>query len=191
MNKLKLEKSKRDQLILVVLSTGILLAGLWFGLMNFQKQSLKNLDQRKALAQKKLKEVDQTIRNADKIETDLENSGKALTKLEEHMADSRDLFSWIVKEVREFNTYKIVIPSFSQPVEADMNLLPGFPYRQVTLTIGGTAYFHDFGKFVAEFENHFPHARLMNLDLFPAPQNDPEKLQFKMDIVLLVKPNAA
>lgn len=191
MNKLKLEKSKRDQLILVILLTAILLAGLWFGLMNFQKLSLKNLDERKALAQKKLREVDQTIKNADKIESDLADSSKLLTKLETEMADSRDLFSWIVREVREFNTYKVTIPTFSQPVEADMNLLPGFPYRQVTMTIGGTAYFHDFGKFIADFENNFPHARLLNLDLFPTTQaGEPEKLQFKLDIVLLVRPNA-
>jgi hypothetical protein len=158
--------------------------------MNFQKLSLKNLDDRKGVAQKKLRDVDQTIKNAERIESDLTDSSKLLSKLENEMADSRDLFSWIVKEVREFNTYKVAIPSFSQPVEADMNLLPGFPYRQVTMTIGGSAYFHDFGKFVAEFENRFPHARLLNLDLLPSPQGEPEKLQFKLDIVLLVKPNA-
>ena len=58
--------------------------------------------------------------------------------------------------------------------------------KKVTLTVAGTAYYHDLGKFLAGFENEFPHIRLLNLDVNPSPAaGDAEKLVFKMDIVYL------
>ena len=38
----------------------------------------------------------------------------------------------------------------------DVNLLPNFPYKQATLTVAGTAHFHDLGRFLADFENQIP-----------------------------------
>ena len=70
--------------------------------------------------------------------------------------------------------------------------LAKFPYKQVTLQVAGTAHYHDLGKFLADFENEFPHIRLVNLDIQvnPSPAaGDVEKLVFKVDIVTLVKPN--
>ena len=72
-----------------------------------------------------------------------------------------------------------------------MDLLPSFPYKQIQFTINGTAYYHDLGKFIADFENNFPHARMVNLVIEPASGADSsnEKLSFRMDIIALVKPN--
>jgi hypothetical protein len=59
------------------------------------------------------------------------------------------------------------------------------------LTIGGTSYYHDLGKFIADFENQFPLFRVLNLEMEPAPSvagAEKEKLSFKMDVVALVKP---
>jgi hypothetical protein len=71
-----------------------------------------------------------------------------------------------------------------------VTLLPKFPYKQVVMTIIGTAYYHDLGKFIADYENEFPTSRIMNLDLSPASvqsADEKEKLAFKFDIVSLVK----
>ena len=73
----------------------------------------------------------------------------------------------------------------------DVNLLPDFPYKQATFTVAGTARFHDFGRFLADFENEFPHVRVVNLSLdanTPAGGEDAETLNFKMEIVTLIKP---
>jgi hypothetical protein len=46
------------------------------------------------------------------------------------------------------------------------------------------------GKFIADFENKFPHVRVANLIIQPAQtsgSND-EKLSFKMDVIAPVKP---
>jgi len=71
-----------------------------------------------------------------------------------------------------------------------MSLIPNFPYEQASITVAGRAHFHDFGRFVADFENQFPHIRVLNLDLdLDTVSTQPEMLSFKMDIVTLVKPN--
>lgn len=56
--------------------------------------------------------------------------------------------------------------------------------------VSGTAYFHDLGKFVAAFENAFPHARIVNLLVNPASSSEDETLSFQMDIIELIKPNS-
>src|ERR1051326_2430139 len=105
---------------------------------------------------------------------------------------SGDLYSWMVNNIRRFKLpYKIDLPQFSQPEVKEMTLIPKFPYKQATLTVGGTAFFHDLGKFLADFENNFPYFRVLNLDMEPMPSvmgGDKEKLTFKMDIVALIKP---
>jgi hypothetical protein len=190
----QLSKEKRNHLILVVLLTGIALGGLWFGLISYQKENLVRVAEKKAAADAKLKQVKSSIANADKVETDLQTASKQLAALEEGMAYG-DLYSWAINAIRHFKlSYKLDIPQYSQiDGPRDMTLLPGFPYQQATLTIGGTAYFHDFGRFISDFENQHPYMRLCNLNLEPfvsMTPGDREKLLFRVDIVFLVKPNA-
>ncbi len=187
-----LSKEKRNQLLLVVLLTLATLAGLWFGLINFQKQALQSIAERKETADRELKRRKQAIENADRIEAELAESGKTLAKLEEGMA-SGDLYFWAINTIRQFKlAHKVEIPQYSQiDGPREMSLLPKFPYKQATLSIGGTAYFHDFGRFVADFENQFPYIRILNLTLEPLASMvnaDKERLSFKMDVVALVKP---
>ena len=73
-------------------------------------------------------------------------------------------------------------------------MLPQFPYKQASLTVSGSAYFYDFGPFLAGLENEFPYIRILNLSLEPIPSLAPveqEKLAFKMEFVFLVKPGDA
>ena len=95
--------------------------------------------------------------------------------------------------LRQFKAgYKVQIPQFNQlgsPME--VNLLPDFPYKQTTLTVAGTAHFHDLGRFLADLENQFPHVRLLNLSLdVNAASVEPETLSFKVDIITLAKPTS-
>ena len=107
---------------------------------------------------------------------------------------SGDAYSWVVNLLRRFKLpYKVEIPQVNQPTApTDVNLLPSFPYKQVTLKVSGTGYYDDFGKFIADFENEFPHVRVANWSLEPAATGTSagEKLQFTVDLIVLVKPNA-
>jgi hypothetical protein len=189
---MKISKEKKQHLALVGVITAGVVSGLWLGLISVQKKSLGELVKRKAGAHQKLQVMKHAIETADQVEAQLCEVKKHLEKLEDGMA-SGDLYSWAINHVRQFKLpYKLEIPQFSQiDGPKDATLLPGFPYKQITLTVSGTAQFYDFGKFVADFENEYPYMRLVNLSLEPISavvSSEREKLSFRMDIVALVKP---
>jgi hypothetical protein len=193
MNLRKLPKEKLNHLVLVTLATLIGVVGLYFGLIRRQNENLTQLAQQKAAATKKLQEVQDAIHRADPIKAGLDEARNTLTAAESDVA-SGDLYAWVINWLRGFKApYKVEIPQFSQlgPL-TDVNLLPNFPYKQTTLTVAGTAHFHDLGRFLADLENQFPHVRLVNLSLdanAPSSTGEPETLAFKIDIVTLAKPN--
>jgi hypothetical protein len=195
MNFRKLPKEKRNHLVLVALFTLVAIVGLYFGLIRVQHERLALLGRTKTDAAKKLQLVLGAIHQADQIKAELDEAKTAQAAAESDVA-SGDLYSWVINSLRGFKApYKVEIPQFSQlsPV-GDVNLLPSFPYKQATLTVAGVAHFHDLGKFLADFENQFPHTRLVNLTLdanAPSQTGEAESLSFKMEIVTLVKPNAS
>jgi hypothetical protein len=194
MNFSNLPKEKRTSVLVVAVVTVVVLVALGFGLIQRQYASLRETAEKIEIAQKRLKQVHNAIRRADQIELEFSAKNKSLAEQEELMA-SGDIYSWAVNALRRFKLpYKVEIPQISQPTPpGDVNLLPRFPYKQVTLRVGGTACFHDLGTFIADFENQFSHIRVANLTLEPSPGvggAEKEKLAFAMDIIALVKPSA-
>jgi hypothetical protein len=192
MNFSKLPKEKRNNLILVVVVTLAVLGGLGFGLIKYQYENLTRLAIRKAMATRKLQQMEDAVKNSARIESDLAEARQTLTQLESDVGPSGDLYSWVIGTVRTFKApYKVEIPQFSQigPI-TEMTMLPSFPYKQASMTVAGKAHYHDLGRFLADFENRFPHIRILNLglDVDSTPQES-EMLAFRMDIVTLVKPN--
>jgi hypothetical protein len=193
MNIRKLPKQKRNHLILAVLFTLMAIAGLYFGLIRRQNESLAHLAGDKAAAAKKLRVVLDTIRRADRIKAELDDARTSLAGAESDIATG-DCYIWVINSLRGFKApYKVEIPQLSQlGPPTDVNLLPNFPYKQATLTVAGVAHYHDLGRFLADFENQFPHTRLLNLSLdanAPSAIGESETVSFKMDIVTLVKVN--
>jgi Tfp pilus assembly protein PilO len=189
----KLPKEKLNRLILVILATLIAIAGLYFGLIRRQNESLVRLAQQQAAAAKKLQVIRDAIHRADQIKAQLDEAKTTLTAAESDIA-SGDLYAWVIDWLRQYKApYKVEIPQFSQlGAPADVNLLPRFPYKQTTLTVAGTAHYHDLGRFLSDLENQFPHVRLLNLSLDVnaiSPSAETETLTFKLDIVTLAKPN--
>ena len=194
MNFSQLPKEKLIRLIGVVVLTVIALGALGFGLIKWQYGTLRVIAGKTEVAEKRLEQVKDAIRRADQIEIEFNAKNKSLAEQEEAMA-SGDIYSWAVNALRRFKlSYRVEIPQIGQPTPpGDVNLLPNFPYKQVTLRVGGTAYYHDFGNFIADFENQFPQIRVANLNLESSPSVGPgekEKLAFSLDIIALVKPSA-
>jgi hypothetical protein len=103
---------------------------------------------------------------------------------------SGDPAVWIYDTIRNFKEHhKVDISVNSQLATGQVDLLPKFPYQQLKVTVNGTAFYHDFGKFIADFENAYPHARIVNLTLESAGGTgaDSEKLAFRMDVIALIR----
>jgi hypothetical protein len=185
-----LPKERRNPFIIVMLITAGVLAMICFGLIHSQNVTLAGIADSRKTAGDKLQSMESTIKNAGITDSQLTDTTSALSRAEQDMA-SGDLYSWTYGTIRLFKQqYKVEIPEIGHPEVGDVDLLPAFPYKQVRFSITGKAYYHDLGKFVADFENAFPHARVVNLVIESAP-DEGEKLSFTLEIIELVKPNAA
>ncbi|HXP59252.1 MAG TPA: GspMb/PilO family protein [Dongiaceae bacterium] len=193
----KLTNEKRNQLIMVVGLTLLGLGALWTVLIAPLRHHLYEIAGRRASVTHKLDEVRLAIKNADRVTAELAEARAVLANVESGMA-SGDLYAWAINTIKEFKlSYRVEIPQFSQvDGPRDVPLLPQFPYKQASMTIGGSAFFNDLGQFLADLENQSPYIRILNLSLEPVASKDKEpveqdKLAFKMEVVFLVKPSDA
>jgi len=190
-----LPKEKRDRLFLIALGTIVILIALWYGLISTQKKSLVNLRNRTGEQRDKVGSAQRLIASTSDLQKNLEVTTEKLRSVEQGMA-SGDMYSWIIQTVNRFRAdRKVDIPQFSREVATEVSVLAKFPYKAALFNVRGSAYFHDFGKFIADFENTFPYLRVQNVELEPAASSsatstgDAEKLAFKMEIVTLVNPH--
>ena len=186
----KLPKEKRDQLILVGMGALFLLILIVFGLIRPQYATISGINKEIDAKRDDLQKMEDTIKKADTVSTQLADLTYTLTQTEGDMV-SGDPAQWIYNTIRNFKEhYKVDISVNSQLSMGEVDLLPHFPYKQLRVTVGGTAYYHDLGKFIADFENTFPHARITNLTLEPGSGtgDSSEKLAFRMDIIALANP---
>lgn len=192
-----LPKEKRDQLLLIGIITLAITLGTYFGLVKLQKRKLERIAKQTIEQQDKVGGAARLVATHKETEEELDDNLKKLKAIEQHMA-SGDMYSWIIQTINRFRAdRKVEIPQFSREVTTEIGVFPKFPYKAALFHVRGTAYFHELGRFIADFENTFPHIRIQNIDMEPATQSaatttqnaDPEKLAFKMEIVALINPN--
>ena len=190
-----LPKEKRDRLVLLCLGTLAIVVGLYYGLITTQQKSLAEMAKKQVEETEKLKSGERLASSTAQIEKTLAAADTKLKAIESRMP-SGDMYSWIILTVNTFKeNYQVDIPQFSREVPSEVGMYTQFPYRAAVFNLRGTAHFHEFGRFVADFENTFPYMRIQNIELDPASvsnanaQGDQEKLAFKMEIVTLVNPN--
>src|SRR5205823_8637109 len=190
-----LPKEKRERLILVALLTAAVVTALYYLLIRTQQNSLQKLTRQISEQKMKVGHAEQLIASVPEIKKTLETANRAVAHVEEGMA-SGDMYAWVIQTVGRFGAErKVEIPQFSREVMTEVGILPKFPYKAAVFNVRGVAYFHDLGKFLADFENSFPFARIQNIELEPAGNSaatatsDSEKLSFRMEIVTLINPN--
>src|SRR5665213_553466 len=187
----RLPAAKRNQLIIVVVVTAALIGLVYFLLIGPQKKKNEQIASDIKAAQNDLQQKEDVIKKGEATSSKLTDVSLQLNHAEEDLA-SGDAYTWAYDLIRRFKAgYHVDIPNVSQPTVGEVDLIPNFPYKQVKFSINGTAYYHDLGKFVAGFENTFPHMRLVNLSIEPAGTvaNASEELNFRIDVIALVKPN--
>jgi Tfp pilus assembly protein PilO len=187
----RLPKEKRDKLILVCMVTGMALFGIGFGMIRPQYASIRDVKAQTNAEREKLQEMKRAITNEDAVLNQLQDMSDTLTQSEGDMANG-DPNGWIYDTIRKFKSqYKMDVSIASPTAIQDEDMLPNFPFKQLKVTVNGTAFYHDLGKFIANFENDYPHGRICNLSITPTggSGDNAEKLYFKMDIIVLVKPS--
>jgi hypothetical protein len=185
MNLIPRNRQKRNQLFIALALTLILIGGIGFGIIRPQYLKLADIQRNTADAQNHLADCEKMIRTANGDTNELVALTAELSTNEQDMA-SGDMNFWTIDMVRHFKTnYKVEVPEIGQPNVSEMDLLPNFPYKQLRFSLHGTGYYHDIGKFIADFENKHPHMRVVNLEL-DTVGGDTEKLSFRLEIIALV-----
>jgi Tfp pilus assembly protein PilO len=184
----RISPAKRNELILVILGTATLLVLVYLFLISPEKKEITRKSMEIKENRQKLEDMQTAIKNAADIAAQYGDYSNRLAQAESDIA-AGDIYAWTYDTIRRFkSSYHLDIPGLGQPSSSDVDLMPGMAYRQVKVPLSGTGYYHDLGKFVADFENTFPHMRLVNLGLDPSPgPNAPERLAFHFDVVALVK----
>ena len=189
----KLSKEKRSQLALVTIVILLIATGLYMGLVRGLQRKVQLLDLEKDKANRKLERISDISHQGGEIAADLAAVRSELEARESEMV-SDDLYSSMINKIRKFKlAYPVEIKQFTSKGASDMNMIPRFPYKQFTVSILGSAYYHDLGKFIADFENEFRSSRIANIELTAESAQTPdekEKLIFRMEIISLVKNSA-
>jgi len=191
-----LPKEKRDRLILTLLGTAAVCAGLYYGVIKTLSESIDVIGKQADENKTKVVNAQRLVNSTSDLQKGLEAATAKLKLIEDDMA-AGDMYSWIILRVNKFREdRKVDIPQFSREIRTDVGMFPKFPYKAAVFTVRGTAFYHDLGKFIADFENTFPYTYLQNLELEPAANSSattgghPELLTFKMEIVTLINPGS-
>jgi Tfp pilus assembly protein PilO len=189
----KLSKEKKMQLTLVALATAGIIAGLWICLLSPERSKIKEIEGKIASTKQRITKMQKVVVEAALVQTNLDEATAKLNAIETTMP-SGDLYSWMVSTLRQFNAsgYRVDMPQIGMPAIGEVRMFSAFPYHQATVSVAGSAYYWDFGRFLADFENHFPYMQVEDLNIEPAAGMNPEereRLSFHMNIVALVKTN--
>jgi hypothetical protein len=184
----KLPRDKRDKIILVGLVTVVASVGLWFSLIKAQRKALASMRDEVQKAESQLTRGNATLKTSDQVNLQYQEISRLRSEREATMAAPNDMYSWLIQTLSTFTAGRSVeIPQFGRELPTEVGIFPRFPYRAALFNVRGSAHYHDFGKFLADFENNFPYIRVQNIDLDPAAG---EKLNFKMELLTLVRPVA-
>src|SRR5262245_43171394 len=140
-----LPKEKRDRLILIGLGSLAVMAGLYYGVISIQRNSLEEIAKKRVDQEVKLQNGQRLASSTPQIQQNLEASLARLKTVEATMVPGGDMYSWIILTVNTFKeNYGVEIPQFSREVAAEVGMFAKFPYRAAVFHLRGTARYHEF-----------------------------------------------
>ena len=182
-----------SQAILAVLAIALVVAGMWFGLLQGPRTQLQaKMRARNELAAD-LDKARKQIADAAKTQLTIDAASTRLREVEAKMP-AGDPYRWLIKAFLDFPAAtNVTLANIEPPHISESALLPKVPYKTATFTLTGTAYYHNFGIFLAALENDFPHMRVRKLDLTPgypgeADSAEAERLNFQLELIAFFKP---
>lgn len=198
LNEIKgLSNEKKQHLAAVGIGTVMVLVVVYFVLISPAQDALKKLGTQAAEAEKKYTEADRLVKRTALVHEDYERLNAHLNSIEASMVTG-DLVQWIRSTEIKFRAqapYKVEIPNFPFRGQGDMTMIPDFPYKAASYTFSGAAYYHDLGKYLADWENQFPYMRVLSLEMVPddpggitSVGDEREKLSFNFEVSALIKP---
>jgi hypothetical protein len=185
----------RAQAVLGVIGIIIVVVAMWYGLLDTPRTRLQSQLRAREKAVATLDKARKQIADAAKTKLTIDAAAQHLEEMEARMP-AGDPYRWLIKAFLDFPAAtNVVLANIEPPHISETTILPKVPYKTATFILTGTAYYHDFGMFLAALENDFPHMRLKRLELTPgypgeAESEEAERLNFQLEIMAFFKASA-
>ena len=192
----KRNNSGRRIFVLLIVTFVVATGFVWFFLVAGPRASLEKQRQARSDVQTSLDKSRRQMNDAARSKAALEANQQRLDEIELKMP-AGDPYRWVVKAFGEFPAASHVsIANIDAPHVSESTIYPKVPYKAATFTVNGTGFYHEFGTFLADLENEFPHMRVRRLELTPAYPGESdaaegEKLNFQVELTVLFKPAAS
>lgn len=201
----KLSKEKQSRIALVGLCSVGISVGLYFLVVKNQLDTLAVSVSKTAEIRSKVDQANSFLKQSATLEKKLAGISDELNQREADMVPDRDTYDAMLKTIRAFEVSRTgVFPLvIDQPRTNELQMLPKFPYKAAIFHATGRGFYHEFGRFIADFENTFRLSQIVNLDVAPAgltssgmggaplTQTDAEILVFNFDIIVPIKPSGS
>lgn len=187
---------QRDKLIRVGVATAIVLGCIWLFGINALKLELSDVRMKIDPISMQWARFWTKKLWVDRTREELDATRKLLAAQEDAMAPT-DKLKWFRNTLEGFvPRYGINVKNLSsEPQIGEVGLLPQFPYQAATFTVQAATQYQDLGRFLRDFENHFPYIRVVNLSIDLKNEGAAEgtrggapKLGVRMEMMTLVKP---
>lgn len=184
--------AQRRNRLLLMLTFMIASAAVWFLLIEGPRSTLLQRQKARSDAQTALTKARKQVNDATRVKSALEADQRRLEEIETKIPIG-DPYRWLVKAFGEFPAAsRVTIANIDAPHVSESTIYPKVPYKSATFVLNGAGYYHDFGLFLADLENEFPHMRVRRLELSPAypgtaDSPEAEKLNFQLELMILFK----
>lgn len=211
----KIPKEKQNQMAGVAAGALVLVGLIWYFLISIPGARLARLEENKNEFENKLFRADNWIRRSARVAADLTELKQKLGEIESGMPTPAQLNGnkWVRDLLTSFiqsNRHDVTLMRLHQePLKGRQAIiLPNFPYEGASYEVEARAFYHDIGRFLADFENSHPYFRFQTIRLSPiatpsAAAGGPpvpdalfeteerENVRVSMNLVLLYKPPVA
>ena len=188
----KTSRPNHARVALTVLAGVLVLTVMWYTLLDGPRAKLREKAAARAKISSSLDKAREQIAEAAKTKVSIEVATQRLQEMERKMPIG-DPYRWLVKAFLDFPAAaRVTLANIEPPHVSESALLPKVPYKTATFALTGTAHYHEFGAFLAELENYFPHMRVRKLEITPgypgeADSAEGERLNFQLEIIALFK----
>jgi hypothetical protein len=189
----KLSKEKQTQLAIIIFVTVAAIGCIWYFIIDTANNNRAEAQRKAVEFRDKVDRAKRMLEQRTKIEQERTRATEELTLIEEGMAPG-DKYAWFVPLLNKFSEpYKNVsLVKIEKDRPKDIEMIPKFPYTGTSFRVMVTAFYVDFGRYLADFENTFPYFQVQGIEVLPtsSPTEDKEKLDIRFEIVTLVKPGS-
>jgi hypothetical protein len=198
----KLNKEKREKLGLIGVGTALVTLMYYFFIISPQRHQIQEHEDKIVRTNELLEKDQRWIRQRPVVQANLTTHRQTLETSQTDMAPV-DKSNWFYNTLTSFQSgYAVSLSDIKAPEAGEVGVLPNFPYQAAIFDVTYYATYHDFGKFLADFENKFPYMRVQNIGLKPDPaqkaggtnalltasMDTRERLLITLKFVTLVKP---